>query len=97
MTDSSRCMVAEAVLFDVGNTLVHLNHERVSSVLLEAVGLRVSVGDLRLAGYVARAEIDRQLAMDSSQSIERQGIFMKSLLREVGVTDAMIPESIRRR
>jgi putative hydrolase of the HAD superfamily len=50
-----------AVLFDAGNTLVHLDYPFIADVLQEH-GCGRTVMEIRLAEYAAKAAIDRELA-----------------------------------
>lgn len=52
-----------AVVFDAGNTILHLDYEFMCQVLAEH-GAQVEPIQLRIAEYSARAAIDRELAPD---------------------------------
>ena len=56
-----RTATVRTVLFDAGNTLLHLDHAFVAAVLAEHAH-PVTAAQVRLAEYAARAAIDRALA-----------------------------------
>lgn len=49
----------EAVLFDAGNTLLHLDHAFIAGVLAEH-GYHAAVEEVRIAEYAAKAAVDRE-------------------------------------
>ena len=72
-----------AVLFDAGNTLVHLDYARLASGIGAALGLPLTAGELeRAAGPAALAMEQRHLQSDQ----ERGAAFLMELFARVGVT-----------
>jgi putative hydrolase of the HAD superfamily len=64
-------MAIRTVLFDAGNTLLHLDYEFIANVLTEH-GQARSAMDIRVAEYAAKAAIDRELApqLETPDSVE---------------------------
>src|SRR6188508_352726 len=54
-------MTTRAVLFDAGNTLLHLDYLFIAN-LLEEHGCPRTAMEIRIAEYAAKAAIDRELA-----------------------------------
>lgn len=88
-----------AVLFDVGNTLLHVDYAHVADVL-RAEGHAVDAGAVRVAEYVAKAALDRALAPDAVPEPSVQGLlwrrpdgrpsYFATLIASLGIPDARV-------
>jgi putative hydrolase of the HAD superfamily len=65
-----------AVIFDVGNTLLHVDYAHVASVL-RAQGHVVELAAVRAAEYAAKAALDRALAPDVVPERSVQGLLWR--------------------
>ncbi len=68
-----RAASIRTVLFDVGNTLLHLDYGFVAGVLA-AHGHPVTPGDVRVAEYGAKAAVDRALASEGERPERIEGL-----------------------
>lgn len=73
-------MDAPAILFDVGNTLVELDHVAIAATAREA-GVDATVAQARVAEQRARGELDRWLGADPPRSTETTDTFSEYMRR----------------
>jgi len=89
------------VVFDAGNTLMHLDYEFIAEVLRDQ-GHRTTAHAIRLAEYHAKAAIDRELAPELAPPDSVEGLvwldgddrpsYFATVLRHIGITpDAARP------
>jgi putative hydrolase of the HAD superfamily len=97
------------VLFDAGNTLMHLDYAFIAGVLAEH-GHSVDVSDIRVAEYAAKAAVDRHFAAVEHRASKPEGFiwpdrseaerpsYFGIILKEIGVrepTDTLVLEKLR--
>ena len=85
-----------AVLFDAGNTLLHVDYRHVAAVL-RAQGHAVEPGAVQAAEYAAKAALDRALAPDAVPEPSVQGLlwrnpdgrpsYFATLIANLGITE----------
>ncbi|MBI4421760.1 MAG: HAD family hydrolase, partial [Gemmatimonadetes bacterium] len=83
-------MKQAAVLFDVGNTLLHLDYARMAGVVRLIAGLSVTADDLLAAAYAGRRAVEEAMANGVLVDAERHRIFLRALLADIGAAGPQV-------
>ena len=84
-----------AVLFDVGNTLLHLDYPRMADAVGKATGRQLPAAALLAAGYAGRRAVEEALARGALTDAQRYPVFVRALLQDAGLAPDLIAPAMQ--
>ncbi len=92
MTESRKRPAGEpamrAVLFDVGGTLVHIDHARIAAIIERVLGIKVLAQAVADSEYAGRAAVEAALGDTQGSDGERWAVHFRGMLESLGIGPA---------